>query len=191
MAVQNVISTGVPDIFKNGTKTFTFNIVKVANSEGWGRLDPNVNGLIAPNKGANNDTSNTLTMSRNMPDGSMIPYFKDFWSKNPFYVRGINLRLSEASFMPSAIIFCTPNIFTGNIDKVICETAPLLSSGQYQEGILNLQTNIVCGRQTYIEIESGATITAGVQLSIDLIIPVNSSLEEAMYSFVSSDNAIE
>lgn len=189
MATQNLISTGVPAVFRAGTKTFTFAITGVANATGWGRLDPSVNGLIAPNTGASTDVTNTLKISPSMTTGNTINYFKQYWEKNPFYIRRLNIRTSDSAYLPTAIKILTPNIFTGNLEPQTIEVAPNIVSTQYQESIVTLETKILVGRNSWIEIEG--TPATGVILNLDMTLSIHASLEEALYSFVTSDNAVE
>lgn len=191
MASQNIITTQVPSVLSVGTKTFNFKITSVANNGGWGRLDNNVVGLIAKNTSAESSVVNTLALSPLMADNMTTAHFRDFWQKNPFYVRRLNISCSNASYLPTNIKIITPNIFTGQLDQQNIEIAANITANQFQNSIVTLDTAIVVGRSSFIEIEGAGEIPAGNWLNMYMTISVFASLEEGLYSFISNDNTIE
>ena len=168
MAEQNIIGQGLPGYLAVGTKTISITVT--ASSTSYGYLGNKVNGLSSLG-----DAYCSISPC-NKTD------FQDFWAQNPMYISKMNIRCSDSTYMPTAIVFKTPNIFTGTTDSQIVDVSANMISTQFQSTIVTLNTDIMLGRSTTIDIQGTAAATKSVTL--DLTISHFASLEVGLQSFL-------
>lgn len=173
MAGQNIIAQGLPGYLAVGTKTVSITLTVPANGTSYGTLKNNVSGMASIG-------GDYCAMSP-----CSVADFQDFWKNNPMYISKMNIRCSDATYLPSAIKFITPNVFTGTNDIQMVDVSANLISTQFQQNIVTLNTDIMLGRTTYVSIE-GATVATKV-LTLDLTITHFSSLEQGLQSFLKGE----
>ena len=168
MADQNIIGQGLPGYLAVGTKTISITVT--ASSTSYGYLGNKVSGLSSLG-----DAYCSISPC-NKTD------FQDFWAQNPMYISKMNIRCSDSTYMPTAIVFKTPNIFTGTTDSQIVDVSANMISTQFQSTIVTLNTDIMLGRSTTIDIQGTAAATKSVTL--DLTISHFASLEVGLQYFL-------
>jgi hypothetical protein len=106
-----------------------------------------------------------------------IQNFKKWWANNPFYVTRFNVRASSTSTLPSQIIICTPDIFSGNVQTQIIDIGANFVATQYQNAIVTIDNlEVFVGRNSEIKIV-GNTGASAATLYLDLTIRCFISLE--------------
>ncbi len=170
MADQNIIGQGLPGYLAVGTKTLSITVTVPTAGTSYGYLGNKVSGLSSLG-----DAYCTMSPC-NKTD------FQDFWQQNPMYISKMNIRCSDSTYMPSAIVFKTPNVFTGTTDSQIVDVSANMISTQFQSNIVTLNTDIMLGRMTTIDIQGTTVATKSV--TIDLTISHFASLEVGLQSFL-------
>lgn len=106
-----------------------------------------------------------------------IQNFKKWWANNPFYVTRFNVRASSTSTLPSQIIICTPDIFSGNVQTQIIDIGANFVATQYQNAIVTIDNlEVFVGRNSEIRVV-GNTGASAATLYLDLTIRCFISLE--------------
>ena len=166
---QNIIGQGLPSYLAVGTKTLSIAITAASTS--WGNLKNSTNALSSLGE-AYCTTSPYSTKAA----------VAEFWKNNAMYISKMNIRCSDATYLPTSIKFVTPNIFTGQDDVQVIDVSANIISMQYQQNIVTLNTDIMLGRSTYIDILG--TAAANEVLTLDLTITHFASLEVGLQSFL-------
>lgn len=170
---QNIIGQGLPGYLAVGTKTVSITVTGKSGSTIWGTIGNNITGMSSLG-----DAYCTMSPCNKS-------YFQRWWEQNPFYISKMNIRVSDATYMPSAIKFQTQNVFTGTADVQIVDVSANLISMQYQNNIVTLNCDIMCGRMTDIVIEG--TAAEDEVLTLDLTITHFASLEVGLQSFLKGE----
>ena len=170
MAEQNIIGQGLPGYLAVGTKTLSITVTVPAAGTSYGYLGNEVSGMSSLG-----DAYCTMSPCSKTD-------FQKFWKQNPMYISKMNIRCSDSTYMPSAIVFKTPNIFTGTTDSQIVDVSANMISTQFQSNIVTLNTDIMLGRMTTIDIQG--TTVASKSVTIDLTISHFASLEVGLQSFL-------
>lgn len=170
MAEQNIIGQGLPGYLAVGTKTLSITVTVPTAGTSYGYLGNKVSGLSSLG-----DAYCSISPC-NKTD------FQDFWAQNPMYISKMNIRCSDSTYMPTAVVFKTPNIFTGTTDSQIVDVSANMISTQFQSNIVTLNTDIMLGRMTTIDIQGTTVATKSVTL--DLTISHFASLEVGLQSFL-------
>lgn len=170
MADQNIIGQGLPGYLAVGTKTLSITVTVPAAGTSYGYLGNEVSGMSSLG-----DTYCTMSPCSKTD-------FQKFWKQNPMYISKMNIRCSDSTYMPTAVVFKTPNIFTGTTDSQIVDVSANMISTQFQSNIVTLNTDIMLGRMTTIDIQGTTVATKSVTL--DLTISHFASLEVGLQSFL-------
>lgn len=170
MADQNIIGQGLPGYLAVGTKTLSITVTVPSAGTSYGYLGNEVSGMSSLG-----DAYCTMSPCSKTD-------FQKFWKQNPMYISKMNIRCSDSTYMPTAVVFKTPNIFTGTTDSQIVDVSANMISTQFQSNIVTLNTDIMLGRMTTIDIQGTTVATKSVTL--DLTISHFASLEVGLQSFL-------
>ena len=170
---QNIIGQGLPGYLAVGTKTLSITVTVPSAGTSYGYLGNEVSGMSSLG-----DAYCTMSPCSKTD-------FQHFWKQNPMYVSKMNIRCSDSTYMPTAIVFKTPNVFTGTTDSQIVDVSANMISTQFQSNIVTLNTDIMLGRMTTIDIQGTTVATKSV--TIDLTITHFASLEVGLQSFLKGE----
>ena len=170
---QNIIGQGLPGYLAVGTKTLSITVTVPSAGTSYGYLGNEVSGMSS--LGGDYCTMSPCSKTD----------FQKFWKQNPMYISKMNIRCSDSTYMPTAIVFKTPNVFTGTTDSQIVDVSANMISTQFQSNIVTLNTDIMLGRMTTIDIQGTTVATKSVTL--DLTITHFASLEVGLQSFLKGE----
>lgn len=170
---QNIIGQGMPSYLAAGTRTLSISLTVPAAGTTWGYLGATVSGM------------SSLGDAYCQMSPCSKTNFQKFWDHSPMYISKMNIRCSDATYLPTSIVFKTPNIFTGTDDSQIVDISANLISTQFQQNIVTLVSDIVLDPRTTIDIKG--TTAAGETLTIDFTISHYASLTVGLQSFLKGE----
>lgn len=178
MALDNFLASRVPLYMTAGTKTITLKLS--SQTSAWGTIVPRTIANGTP--GIIAGISPQLFTGENGVANS-VAAFGQWWEANPFVVKKLNIRCTNALDLPTQISFKTNDIFSGNVQNQIVDVSAAFQSTQFQNSIVTVPNlEVLVGRNTSIEIAGTPTGTSGTPavMYIDITIGYFISLEFAL-----------
>lgn len=107
--------------------------------------------------------------------------FLDFISKNPAHVTRLNFRASKMSVIPTQITVCTPNMFSGQVEKQTLNVTAASNMYQNQSDMVTVDCDMYLGRNSFLEFNAAFSEATAPTLNIDVKIDCYLSLEKSIY----------
>lgn len=139
---------------------------------------------------ANSGISAVTPSVTNLPDANMatplsdtqqsIYNFLNFLALNPAHISRLNFRASALAYVPTQLTICTPNLFTGQVEKQVINVTAATNMYQNQGDIVTIDCDAYLCRNSYIQFNSAFSTAAAPTLNVDVKIDAYLSLEKAI-----------
>lgn len=152
-------------------------------------LDPTYYALTATDI-ANSGISAVTPSVTTLPDANVatplnetqqaIYNFLNFLALNPAHISRLNFRASALAYVPTQLTICTPNLFTGQVEKQVINVTAAANMYQNQSDIITIDCDAYLCRNSYIQFNAAFSTATAPTLNVDVKIDAYLSLEKAI-----------
>lgn len=152
-------------------------------------LDPTYYALTGTDI-ANSGIAAVTPSVTNLPDANIntplsdtqqaIYNFLNFLALNPAHISRLNFRASALAFVPTQLTICTPNLFTGQVEKQVINVTAASNMYQNQTDIITIDCDAYLCRNSYLQFTAAFSTNVQPTLNIDVRIDAYLSLEKAI-----------